>query len=354
MPINLYRPEQDSPFKKIHSIIGVAAGKGGVGKSTVTVNLALALQRKGYRVGILDADIYGPSMRKMLPESALPTKKGEIYFPADCKGIKMVSMAYFRKEGEATAVRAPIANALIARFITNMNWGELDFLLVDFPPGTGDVQLTLSQKMPLNGAIMVTTPQEVALLDVRKAIHLFEAVKVPILGIVENMSYFEVDGRKNYLFGKGGGERLANEKALPLLGEIPVDPILCTCGDTGSSIFDRGDYAKVPSVQAFLTIAENAVERVKAVQNQELELKKTSLKGSSQLEVEWSDGKKSLYRLSEIQKLCPCAACEGQGKVQQDVGAKGVVSVGRYALRIEFTSGCSSGIYNYSMLREMV
>lgn len=353
MPINQYRPEQDSPFQKIHTMIGIAAGKGGVGKSTVTVNLALALQRLGFKVGVLDADIYGPSMRKMLPEDVMPGKKGEIYFPAECKGIKMVSMAYFRKEGEATAVRAPIANALISRFITNMAWGALDYLLVDFPPGTGDVQLTLSQKMPLTGAVMVTTPQEVALLDVRKAMHLFEAVKVPVLGIVENMSYFESDGKKNYLFGQGGGSRLAHEKGLPFLGEVPIDPILCTCGDTGASIFERGDFEKVPSVKAFQNIAERLITCVKGIKENALEIRKTVLKGANHLEVDWSDGLKSVYRLSDIQKTCPCAACEGHGSVHENVGAKGVVSVGRYALRVEFTSGCSLGIYNYDMLRKM-
>ena len=179
-------PLQMCPAKKpIQTILAIAAGKGGVGKSTVTVNLAIALQRKGYRVGVMDTDIYGPSVRQMLPEDRMPAQKGEILIPALCLGIKMISMAYFRKTDEAAAVRAPIANGVITQFIKNVEWGDLDFLLIDFPPGTGDVQLTLSQQANLSAAIVVTTPQEVALLDVRKAMHLFQQVQVPLLGIVE-------------------------------------------------------------------------------------------------------------------------------------------------------------------------
>lgn len=207
MPLKMFPKDDPKPQSPIKHTIAIAAGKGGVGKSTVTVNLALALTHLGYSVGVMDTDIYGPSIRKMLPEDRLPIQKGNTIIPAVCNGIKMISMAYFRKEHEASAVRAPIANGVISQFIENVAWGPLDYLLIDFPPGTGDIQLTLSQKASLSGAIMITTPQEVSVMDVRKAINLFSQVKVPIIGIIENMSYYQAPAtqEKIYLFGKGGG-----------------------------------------------------------------------------------------------------------------------------------------------------
>jgi ATP-binding protein involved in chromosome partitioning len=271
MPLPLYQNQKAqnvpltlNPLDSVQSVVAIAAGKGGVGKSTVTVNLALGLQALGCHVGIMDTDVYGPSIRKMLPEDRLPSQKGPLIQPALCRGIKMISMAYFRKEGEATAVRAPIANGLISQFIKNVQWGTLDFLLVDFPPGTGDVQLTLSQQAHLMGAIMVTTPQEVAVLDVRKAISLFEQVKVPIIGVVENMSYYQAMNQAEpiYLFGRGGGERLALESGAPFLGHIPLDPLICSCGDQGQSLFAVDSEGQRPVTQAFLQIARQLVQQV--------------------------------------------------------------------------------------------
>lgn len=268
MALQMYKAAP--PLASIQSIIAIAAGKGGVGKSSVTVNLALALKAQGYCVGIMDTDIYGPSVRKMLPEDRLPSQKGEIIQPALCAGIKMISMAYFRKEHEATAVRAPIANGLISHFIKNVAWGELDFLLIDFPPGTGDIQLTLAQKANLTGAIMVTTPQEVALLDVKKAMYLFDQVKVPILGIVENMSYYMPPHLEDplYLFGQGGGERLAKETGYPFLGQIPIDPLLCSCGDKGDSLFALDPEAKLGITRSFTQLAAQVVSHVDALKSQ--------------------------------------------------------------------------------------
>jgi ATP-binding protein involved in chromosome partitioning len=283
MPLQIFQPS--APLAAIKFVIAIAAGKGGVGKSSVTVNLALALQAQGFAVGIMDTDIYGPSIRKMLPEDRLPSQKGEVIQPALCSGIKMISMAYFRKDHEATAVRAPIANGLISQFIKNVAWGNLDFLLIDFPPGTGDIQLTLSQQANLTGAIMVTTPQEVAVLDVRKAIHLFEQVKIPILGIVENMSYYAFPqfSEPLYLFGRGGGERLAIEKGVPLLGEIPIDPILCDCGDKGHSLFALDPQHQKPITQAFITLAQKVV--------MQLEIQSQAPSTLSQFDMSWKEMK---------------------------------------------------------------
>ena len=156
MPLKMFSPHTGSTESSVRSIIAIAAGKGGVGKSTLTVNLGLALKHLGYLVGILDTDIYGPSVRKMLPEESLPQQKGTTIIPAMCDGIKMISMAYFRKANEAAVVRAPIANGIVTQFIKNVDWGTLDYLLIDFPPGTGDIQLTLSQQANLSGAVMIT------------------------------------------------------------------------------------------------------------------------------------------------------------------------------------------------------
>lgn len=284
MALPLYSPNRASP-NAIRSIVAVAAGKGGVGKSTVTVNLALALKAKGYRVGIMDTDIYGPSIRKMLPEDRLPSQKNDKIIPALCAGIKMISMAYFRRDHEAAAVRAPIANGLVTQFIKNVEWGELDFLLIDFPPGTGDVQLTLSQQANLTAAIMVTTPQEMALMDVRRAMDLFYQVKVPIVGVVENMSYYLNNDTPVYIFGQGGGERLAREKGVPFLGQIPLDPDLCQSGDRGQSLFALDPLHEKKITQAFMALADQSISHLQVMQQ-------TYLDCLSSFEMTWQEMEK--------------------------------------------------------------
>jgi ATP-binding protein involved in chromosome partitioning len=270
MPLPMFQNTEKPVLSEIKNVVAIAAGKGGVGKSSVTVNLGLALKHAGFSVGIMDTDIYGPSVRKMLPEDRMPNQKGQIIVPALCQGIRMISMAYFRKEHEAAVVRAPIANGVISQFIKNVAWGALDYLLIDFPPGTGDVQLTLSQQANLMGAVMVTTPQDVAVMDVRKAMHLFDQVKIPIIGIVENMSYYyhERTNETLYLFGKGGGEKLARETGVPFLGEIPIDPHLCRSGDMGQSIFADLKLKETPAVQAFTRLAQQFLDHITVLKTQ--------------------------------------------------------------------------------------
>ena len=288
MPLPLHRSSAPQSTGPTH-VIAIAAGKGGVGKSTVTVNLARALTEANYRVGILDADIYGPSLRRMLPEQQLPVQKGPTIIPAVCQGIKVISMAYFRQEGIATAVRAPIANSLITQFCDQVEWGLLDYLLIDFPPGTGDIQLTLSQRAKLRGAVMVTTPQQVAVMDVRKAMHLFSQVNVPILGIVENMSYYihEKSGEVLHLFGSDGGKLLAEEAGVPLLGQIPVDPLLSCSGDEGVSLFNQAEI-KSPGVAAFRALARDIIQRMAGLQSENL-IKRLTQPDPMHLDIEWND-----------------------------------------------------------------
>lgn len=228
------------PGGKACQILGIVAGKGGVGKSTVAVNLALAFAASGLRVGMIDADIYGPSLQKMLGvQKPLEECEGKL-IPAVGLGISYLSAAFFHSRPGQGVVRSPIANHFIHQFLTEIAWGELDYLLVDFPPGTGDVQITLLQQLLFDGIIAVTTPQEVSLLDVRKSIHMVVQFGVSVLGLVENMSYFlDSHGEKVAPFGRGGGEKLAREFAVPLLSRIPIDSAIASCCDRSLSLIEE-------------------------------------------------------------------------------------------------------------------
>jgi ATP-binding protein involved in chromosome partitioning len=222
----------------------------------------------GHRVGLMDADLYGPSLKKMLPEEVPPGQNLEMpdrIIPAQSRGIKLMSMAYFLKSEDPTTVRAPIANGIIKQFIHLVDWGELDFLFIDFPPGTGDIQLTLIQEGLLSGAIFITTPQEIALLDVSKSIVMFRQMQVPLIGLVENMSYYTIGCSSNQIFfpfGQGGGERLALENGLFFLGKIPIEEQICRCCDYGKSLFEEG--AGTPGAIAIVSIAEKVKEQLEA------------------------------------------------------------------------------------------
>ncbi len=223
------------PIKnKIHSIIAVASGKGGVGKSTVSVLLAHFLKKRGYRVGILDADIYGPSLALMTKASP-PSQEGNTIFPGKSSDISVISVGMFADPNKAQVLRGPMAANLLGQLYRQVAWGELDFLIIDYPPGTGDIQLSLSQLLTVNAALLVTTPQDLALLDVRKAISMFKTLNVPLAGIVENMSYFTCSNcqEKHYLLGQGGGAKLAKEFGLCELGSLPANQDLTRAGDKG-------------------------------------------------------------------------------------------------------------------------
>src|SRR2546423_4901073 len=226
-------PQQKVAIPGVKSVLAVASGKGGVGKSTVATTLALALHMLGRRVGLLDADIYGPSIPIMMGIHEV-FDPNTTPFPLDRYGLKLMSMGFWVKPEKAMIWRGPMVHKYLTVFLTQIPWGELDFLVIDLPPGTGDAQLTLTQTAPLSGAIIVTTPQDVSLIDARKGLEMFRQVRVPVLGIVENMSYFEpAPGQRHYLFGRGGGQRMAEEAGVPFLGEVPIDPRVTECGDQG-------------------------------------------------------------------------------------------------------------------------
>jgi ATP-binding protein involved in chromosome partitioning len=224
----------------VKNIIAVASGKGGVGKSTVSTNLAIALKLSGATVGLMDADIYGPSIPQMLGIPITSPKVGENnkFFPHEKYGMKVVSAAFLTKQGQPLMLRGPMLGGIIQQFLQNVEWGELDYLVIDLPPGTGDVQLTLTQKAPISGAVVVTTPQEVSLIDADKGVKMFQQVKVPMLGIVENMSYFICDGcdKKHHIFRSGGGKTLAENFKIPFLEEIPIITEVAEGGDSGVPI----------------------------------------------------------------------------------------------------------------------
>ncbi len=223
----------------VKNTIAVASGKGGVGKSTVAVNLALALCESGAKVGLMDADVYGPSLPLLTGVSGRPHSEDKRIFPKEGYGLRLMSMGFFVNEDSPVIWRGPMVHGLIRQFLTDVDWGQLDYLVIDMPPGTGDAALTLTQQAPLSGAVIVTTANDLSLIDARKGLKMFEKVNVPVLGILENMSYFtppELPDKKYYLFGEGGGRRTAAELGVDFLGEVPIDPRVAEAGDLGKPI----------------------------------------------------------------------------------------------------------------------
>ena len=253
---------QQAPIPGVRNIIAVGAGKGGVGKTTVAVNLAVALARYGGRVGIIDADVYGPNVPIMLGVDARLESDGRKIRPAEQHGIRLVSMGFLTGADAPIIWRGPMLHGVVRQFFQDVNWGELDYLVVDMPPGTGDVALSLSQTVPVTGAIVVTTPQTVSLADSRRAVGMYRKLNIPTLGIVENMSYYACPGCGDEadLFGRGGGERVAAEMNVPFLGQIPLYAPIRVGGDTGAPIV--GAEPDSPAGRAFLRIAEEAAAQV--------------------------------------------------------------------------------------------
>lgn len=252
----------------IKNVVAVGSGKGGVGKTTVSVNIAVALARDGAKVGLMDADIYGPNVPLMLGVKSLPPFQEHKLVPAQAHGLEIMSMGFLLKDDEPVVWRGPMLHGAIQKFLREVAWGALDYLVVDLPPGTGDVQLSLSQMIPLTGAVVVTTPQDVALLDVKKALAMFQKVKVPILGIVENMSTFVCPHCRTEtpIFRHGGGRAAAAQWHLPLLGEIPLVPRVCEAGDAGTPVVAAEPASAV--AQAFVQVARQVAARVSVINAQ--------------------------------------------------------------------------------------
>jgi ATP-binding protein involved in chromosome partitioning len=258
--------DKKAPIAGVKNLVAVASGKGGVGKTTVAVNLAIALKKLGSTVGLLDADVYGPNVPVMLGTNEQPRAMDEkTIIPVEAYGVKMISMGLLNPGDKPLVWRGPMLHSVMQQFLRSVQWGELDYLVVDLPPGTGDVQLSLIQSVSVTGAVVVTTPSIVALADVRKAIEMFRQVNVEILGVVENMSYFNCphcDGRID-VFGHGEGQHMAKTFGVPFLGEIEIDPQIRIGGDTGKPVASLGEDA--PGGKSVYAVARNVAARLDVV-----------------------------------------------------------------------------------------
>ncbi len=374
------------PLSHLGRLIAISSGKGGVGKSTVTANLAVMLARQGLRVGLVDADLYGPSIPGMLglpanqPPAMSPEKK---VIPAEAHGVKVISMGMLTVDDKPAIMRGPMVTKYLQMFITQVDWGELDVLFLDLPPGTGDIQLTLAQAFPLSGAVVVSTPQDVSLKIARRGLRMLEQVKVPILGIIENMSGFTCPscGEVTHIFHQGGGREIAESIGVPFLGSIPLDPAIVDSGDSGQPLAEAAPDS--PAAQAYAAIADalsGDMDRAGGLQVP-FAWDLTTGEGKpapasegaadrplaldydpSGLTIRWPDAQVQTIDPRDLRLSCRCAACRDEisGKnllnpetVPMDVVPTRIWSVGNYAIGVAFSDGHNSGIYTFPALRDI-
>jgi ATP-binding protein involved in chromosome partitioning len=371
-----------NPLAHLGRIIAIASGKGGVGKSTVTANLAVTLAQRGLRVGLVDADLYGPSIPGMLgiPLGAPPatSPNGKIV-PAEAHGVKVISMGMLTGDDNPAVLRGPMVTKYLRMFVTQVEWGELDVLLLDLPPGTGDTQLTLAQSFPLTGAVVVSTPQDVSLKIARRGLRMLEQVNVPILGIIENMSGFTCPscGDVTHIFHQGGGARIATSLGVPYLGAIPLDPAIVDGGDCGvplmaaasdspaaqtyAEMADRliGDMAAAAGLPPFDWDVATGEGRPAPAGNAAAGRPLALEHDVTGLTIRWADGVRTIDS-RDLRLACRCASCRDEmtgkpildpDKVPLDVVPTRIWSVGNYALGIAFSDGHQSGIYTFPVLR---
>jgi len=355
-------------MRRVRNVVAIASGKGGVGKSTVATNLAITLARTGARVGLMDADVYGPSVPMMLGGSAARPQAAETegwIRPVERHGVRFMSMALLTGRDTPVIWRGPMATKLIQQFLGQVDWGELDYLLVDLPPGTGDVQLTLTQSAPLSGAVIVTTPQDVAVGVTMRGLRMFEQVQVPVLGIVENMSRFVCPhcGESSDIFRHGGGRRAAEELGIPFLGEIPLDAAVAAAGDAGQPV-----VVSVPdaaSSRAFVELGGRLAREISIVNEKTASVRHRPAEAQIRpdgVEIKWTDAHMSRYDHRTLRLACPCALCvdewTGQRRldpdhVPADVRVLDLHAVGRYALQFSFSDGHATGLYSFDALRSL-
>jgi ATP-binding protein involved in chromosome partitioning len=376
----------------IRHIIAVGSGKGGVGKSTVSVNLGLALQQLGARVGIIDADILGPSIPGMLgiPTGEKPetTPEGKM-IPAQRHDLKVVSMGMLTGDDNPAVLRGPMVGKYLKMFVSGVDWGQLDYLIIDLPPGTGDTQLTLAQSMPLSGVVIVTTPQAVSLKIARRGLRMFEKVQVKILGVVENMRTFTCPhcGENTDIFRHGGGEQMSEELGVPFLGALPLDIDVVICGDEGLPIV--ADQPMSVSTKVYTGIAAALMEQVSEAvtvlkpfvwtwDNNEgapdwiedaikpAGSEKTPIgflrRDPRTLSMLWEDGHRDDFDVRDLRLACHCALCieEMSGRklldpktIRSDVSPRKIMSIGNYAIQFNWSDGHNSGIYSFKDLRAL-
>lgn len=358
-------PSGQRLIPKVKNIIPIASGKGGVGKSTVSANLALALAATGAKVGLMDADVYGPSIPTILGITDKPLQVEGRLVPVLKYGIKVISMGFFVPRHEAVIWRGPMLHKMVQDFLSVVDWGELDYLLIDLPPGTGDVQLSLCQTIPLTGAVIVSTPQDVAWNIAQKAILMFDKLNTPVLGVIENMSHYQCGhcGEREDIFGTGGARKAAMRLGIPFLGEIPLLTTVRETADQGDPVVHAAPSGE--AAKAFIKIAKGmAAEvsvRIMGVDTKPVPSKITGL-NTQRLEIEWNDGGKSSMDARELRLGCPCAACINEmtgeriinaSSIRADVAPAAAHTVGRYALQIVWNDGHDTGLYGYDYLRKL-
>ncbi|HLF92359.1 MAG TPA: P-loop NTPase [Planctomycetota bacterium] len=356
---------KDKLLPRVKNIIPVASGKGGVGKSTVSANLAVALAGMGAKVGLLDADIYGPSIPGIM--GAATPEGGGTKVPPVHHGVKITSMGFFVKPGDVQILRGPMLHKALEFFLGQIDWGELDYLIVDLPPGTGDVHLSLCQMIPLTGAAVVSTPQDVALRIAEKAVLMFDKLKTPVLGLIENMSGYVCGhcGQREDIFGEGGARRYALERGLPFLGDVPLSIDVRKYSDTGTPIVIAAPQSA--PAKAFMMVAQNLAAQVSILASgggtdKRPIPQKIELKSRQELLIHWNDGKQSALKTFDLRINCPCAQCVDElsgarrldpATVSKDVWPQEISPVGRYALNFRWSDGHSSGIYTFDQLRSL-
>ncbi len=360
-------PDTDkSAIAGIKNMVAIGSGKGGVGKSTVTVNVAVALAQAGARVGLLDGDIYGPSIPMMMGVlRELATENGQI-IPHQAHGIRFMSMGYYAPGDKPLIWRGPMATKALQQCILGVEWGELDYLLIDLPPGTGDVHLTLVQTAPLTGGVLVSTPQDLGLTISMKTLRLFQQTNVHPLGIVENMSYYVCPhcGERDHIFGHGKVAEESSRLGIPFLGEIPLDSRIRAQADEGTPIVAADPDA--PSSQVYRAIAERlaaqiSIQNYRAVEGNGLEPRDIK-PGSSELIITWADGHVSTYPNRYLRGECPCAMCVDEwtherrldaAAIPADIQILNIRPVGNYALRFDWSDGHNTGLYPFERLRSL-
>jgi ATP-binding protein involved in chromosome partitioning len=347
----------------VKRIVAVSSAKGGVGKSTVAANLAVALAQSGQRVGLADMDIYGPSAPILFGTTTLPEADQEtrLIRPVAAHGVQLMSMGFFLDDDAPVVWRGPMVMSATKQFLRGVAWDALDILVVDLPPGTGDIVLTLVQEVPLDGALVVTTPQDVALADVRRGMAMFAKTNTPVLGIVENMAGFVCPGcgKRDDLFGSRGGRALEQDLGAPCLAEIPIWTEIRASGDGGEPLVaSQPDHPAAALYRDLATAVGVAVDTVRGDLHGPEPVEIVHDQAGGRLRIRWSDGKDTDYALEGLRGWCPCAQCQGHsGQISFVAGADatltGFEGVGRYAVRFLWGDGHATGMYSYAWLREI-
>lgn len=339
-------------MSSIKHIIAVGSGKGGVGKSTVSVNIAISLQTLGYKVGLLDADIMGPSIPCMLGITTKPDMQDKLIQPIVAYGINVMSMGMLIDQDQPVVLRGAMVTKYLQTLINEVAWGNLDYLVIDLPPGTGDIQISLCQAIPLSCAIIVTTPQDISLKIATKGLKMFELVQVPILGIIENMSFFTCThcGHEAHIFGSGGGKMLSNKADSPLLGTIPLDTDIVASGDAGYPIVLS--YPNAIATKQYLVIAEKIIN---SKMRQNLTIKTISQKDIKTLSILWSDDRVDNFDTTNLRQACSCAICKNAITKSSisNITVNTINHLGNYAIRITWSDGHNAGIYSFKHLRDI-